>query len=360
MSTAIYDLSEEYADQQKKAGEQWNERKEALAKAHTEKLEQTKSPAAESFKEQGALYNNLNDAQKNDPANQLTRQEADEKLIKQEEIWKFLSARKEETEKTAKLLQTKSTALGAESLVQFGNQSAELLKDQADRTRPAADAAKERILKSVSADTERNFSNGSATVSNPSYKDLARSALNRDEQFQNRMERLQTAIEREQDPLKKDLMGAKRDFEFNEYKSAQTQKISHLTNDPKMTERSNQHDKEMDSAALRIKSIEIKMQERDKQPINQEMAKDINLVKAQQLADKDVTRKFDLEGEQTSVHKQMESNALENGMINKALQNPKFIEAQKRVEAANAQQQAAMKTIYEHQPERQVDKQNKI
>lgn len=360
MSTGFYDLSKEYAEQQKKAGEQWNEQKEALAKAHTEKLEQNKSPAAASFKEQGAIYNQLNDVQKKDPSVQLIRQEVDQKLIKQEEVWKSLSARKEETEKVGGSLKNRSTALGVESMVQFQNKSAEQLKIEASQTRPAADAAKERILKEVSADTQRNFSNGSSTVSSTSYNDLARSALNRDEQFQNRMERLQTSIEREQDPLKKDFLGAKRDFEYNEYKSAQTQKISHLTNDPKMAERSNQHDKKMEEAALRVKSIEIKMQERSMLPVNPDMVKNINLVRAQQVSDNDVTRKTELEREQTSVHKQMESNSVEQSAISKAMLNPKFLEAQKRVEKANEQKAAAVKLIAEHQTERQVDKKHTI
>lgn len=344
---ATYDLTD-YLEQQKKAGERWNEQKEALAKEHAEKLEQAKSPASASFKEQGALYNQLNNEQKKDPSVQLNRSQVDAQLVRQEETWKKLTARYEETKEISKILNAKSIELGVRSMTEFDGKTGEYLRNEASALKPVANAAKERIIESVLQDTRRNFEMGNTHGAASSYQDQAKSALNRDEQFQRRMETLQTSIERENDPLKKELMGAKRDFEFNEYKSAQTQRISHLTNDPKMLERSNRHDEKMEEAAIKAKDLEIKIQFRDKQPVSEQAVKDVSLVKNFQYVQSVADKRTELDREQNLTHQAIKSNDKRKALYETALNNPKFMEVQKRLAAMTLQKEKAVEQIEEH------------
>lgn len=345
--------AKEYADNQRALGEKYNQEKEDLAREYTKKLEENKSPSTESFKEQNALYDQLSVEDKSKEITRNSREESLKELQRQDANWQELSKRIDDNKLQASRLKDERVSLTVKSHDKFSDVPSETLNRMAKANAPEAEAAKERIYNEASEKSQNNFSLGNTHTAASDYAEQAKSALSREDHFQRRMESLQTGIEREKDPLAKENLEAKRDLEFHDYKSAQTDKISRMIESPEMSRRSVEHDKMAKEASERIKDTELKMQSREGvKPEEKEKheadKKDLETVNKQKSLEDDASKKLALENQQEVNKSQIQENKLEGQTLKKEAENPAFLAMQRRIAESNEQQAAAVKKLEEH------------
>lgn len=345
--------SKEYAESQRALSEKFNQEKEDRAREYTKQLEESQSPSAESFKEQNALYDQLDADDKSKEAVQVARAESLKELQRQDANWQDLSKRIDANKLQSQALLDEKAKLNDQAYTQFGGQSLEEVNQKVKESAPEAEAAKERLYKEASEKSQNNFSLGNTHSATADYTEQAKSALSREDHFQRRMDSLQTGIEREKDPLSKENLEAKRDLEFHDYKSAQTDKISRMTESPEMAKRSVEHDKMAKEASERIKESELRMQSRDGvKPEEKEKhaadKKDLETVNKQKSLEDDASKKLALEKQQEVNKSQIQENKLEGQTLKKEAENPAFLAMQRRIAESNEQQAAAVKKLEEH------------
>ena len=330
-------------------GEEYSKEKEAGAREYTKTLEDKKSPAADSFKEQNALYDQLGSEEKSKEINRESRRVALQELERQDARWQELTRRIEENRAQSERLKEEKAAHSVQSQQEFSHLTSDQLRKEMQDNAPEVAAARDRLYKDATDKAQDNFSMGNTHGAGADYAEQARSALSRDDQFQRRMESLQNGIDREGSPLDKKNLEAKRDLEFNEYKSAQLNKIAFMTGSKDAESRAVEHQEKANEAATNIKYTEILINQRDglKSEKHADEQKDLDTLANQKTLEVGLTKKISLENDQQQNKAQTVDNHLERNQLQKEALNPDFVAMQKRLEASKVHQAEALKKIEE-------------